>query len=685
MDPRSLLPALLTVVAASVAGAGAAPLQPSPSVPRLAVSTHGQIVVVDAAAAERRTLTERAEGRAVEPAWSPDGRRLAYVRLKRRVAAVFVVAADGQDRRRLTRDFRATNGNGPWLGQPVWSPDGRRIAFAAAGGFFVASVNGALKRVAAPMSAGDGRPQWLASGGLAFCRGFDDSGALLDPATGRTKDVGHANCGERGPFWSPEGSRYLLARGDARSNAQLVVVDRFGRRARLTNEIPRDPEVHFDDCCANWAQDGSRIVFLSDRLGAYRRDAFVVRADGRGERRLTWTGDVSEAAISADDSTVGILRAGTLWTIPLAGGRRHRIAAHVNWGWAWQRERRPLVRQPAVVAIRRAPRRIAVHQTYYAFVPHRLLAVRRFAASPPGALDGISRNGRFVSYSAWSPSHAYSVGVIDLRRARIRRLASGTTPFYPAAPLSPEGDAILLRRWTRLYRVDVATGRTALVARGAAGEQAGWLSRGRVRFVDRRRRVVDAAPGGSIRPTGLVLPRKLRGLVTWSPGGRYVLYARDCATWLRDLRSGEERRIAGPAIPGAWSPDGLRFFLTSAGWTEHCTTASTALWGGFSIRDVRGRGIAGDGAGYPAWSADGRLVTVNGGVSGTEVAYLQPLSIFRLRTRTFVPLLRNRLDGTALAGPGGWILFSRFPANASPERAEVPSSMYLARLAPRWR
>jgi len=63
-----------------------------------------------------------------------------------------------------------------------------------------------------------------------------------------------------------------------------------------------------------------------------------------------------------------------------------------------------------------------------------------------------------VTYATWSAHHVYSVGVIDLREARIRRLASGASPFYPSAPLSPEGDAILLRRWSRLYRVDIATG-----------------------------------------------------------------------------------------------------------------------------------------------------------------------------------------------------------------------------------
>ena len=685
MNPRQLPLFLLAALAAVPGATAAAVANRAPSPPRLAVSMQGRIVVVDAAGRNGRALTDAEDGRAVEPAWSPDGSRIAYVRLKLHAAAVYVVDVAGGRPRRLSHDFVTSEAEEPWLGQPVWSPDGREIAFAAAHGFYVVATSGSLRRVAPVINAGDGRPQWLANGLLALCRGYSDGGVLLDPTSGRTIDIAARNCGEQGPFWSPEGTRYLLARGDARANAQLVVLKRGGQRAKLTNDVPRDPEAHFDDCCARWSQDGSRIVFLSDRLGQFRRDAFVIRNDGSGERRLTSTGDAGDAALSADDSTLAVVRGRTLWTIPLHGVETHRVAEHVNWGWAWEPQGRRPGRQSAVGAIRRPPRRIAIKQRYYPFRPHRLLEVRRFAPATPGELGSISRDGSFVTYATWSAHHVYSVGVIDLREARIRRLASGASPFYPSAPLSPEGDAILLRRWSRLYRVDIATGRTTFIASGAAGESAGWLSHGRVRFVDRRGRLVDTTARGRIHRTGVVLSRKLRSYVSWSPGGRYALYAHDCATWLRDLRTGRERRIAGPAIPGAWSPDGLRFLLTTAEWIDHCSSAWTALWGGFSVRDVRGRSILGYGNGYPAWSADGRLVTANGGVSGTAVAYLQPLAIFRLRTGTFVPLLRDRLDGTALAGPGGWILYSRFPSSANPNGPEVRSSMFLARLAPRWR
>lgn len=57
------------------------------------------------------------------PSWSPDSRRLAYDMSVNGQREVFVARADGSDRRQLT-----TAGGG----RPSWSPDGSRIAFGAA-------------------------------------------------------------------------------------------------------------------------------------------------------------------------------------------------------------------------------------------------------------------------------------------------------------------------------------------------------------------------------------------------------------------------------------------------------------------------------------------------------------------------------------------------------------------------
>jgi Tol biopolymer transport system component len=49
-----------------------------------------------------------------EPAWSPDGRSIAFSR----AGDIYVMNNDGSEQRRLTRNGTA----------PAWSPDGRRIA-----------------------------------------------------------------------------------------------------------------------------------------------------------------------------------------------------------------------------------------------------------------------------------------------------------------------------------------------------------------------------------------------------------------------------------------------------------------------------------------------------------------------------------------------------------------------------
>ncbi|MBA2359662.1 MAG: PD40 domain-containing protein [Actinobacteria bacterium] len=57
-----------------------------------------------------------------EPAWSPDGRRLAYGSLRNGRVDVYVANVDGSSARRLTRGPRDNE-------SPSWSPDGRSILF----------------------------------------------------------------------------------------------------------------------------------------------------------------------------------------------------------------------------------------------------------------------------------------------------------------------------------------------------------------------------------------------------------------------------------------------------------------------------------------------------------------------------------------------------------------------------
>jgi Tol biopolymer transport system component len=160
--------------------------------------------------------------------WSPEHSTLAfYKQLSCCRPQIFVVNADGSGLRALTRAVTSVD--------PVWSPDGKSIAFERQRP--VSDVDVVSEIVV--MDADGGRPRVLARGG--------------------------------DPSWSPDGRKLTFE-----LNANCYVINADGRgKLRLVSRTARS------SCVTTWAPDSSRI--------AYRLDcaAFVINADGSGRRRLT--------------------------------------------------------------------------------------------------------------------------------------------------------------------------------------------------------------------------------------------------------------------------------------------------------------------------------------------------------------------------------------------------------------
>src|ERR671936_1093379 len=156
------------------------------------------------------------------------------------------------------------------------------------------------------------------------------------------------------------------------------------------------------------------------------------------------------------------------------------------------------------------PRLVRVMRAnYYRGGLVRLAHVRRFS-SRDYALAEMSPDGGRVSLGAY-PYHGdfeFPVGYLDLRANRVRILTWGAGPsgFFVGGEFAPDGRLLLFRRWRRLLAVDVGTSRVSFVADDPSPGALGWLSDGRVAFVDRRRRLMFVRPGGRATPAGFRAP-----------------------------------------------------------------------------------------------------------------------------------------------------------------------------------
>jgi Tol biopolymer transport system component len=92
------------------------------------------LVVSDANLAiwEKGTLRKLTDDRiSRQPTWSPDGTRIAHIKLDVNSSEVWITASDGTAAKQLTRNESRYLSESVWAFRPVWWPDGSKLLFLA--------------------------------------------------------------------------------------------------------------------------------------------------------------------------------------------------------------------------------------------------------------------------------------------------------------------------------------------------------------------------------------------------------------------------------------------------------------------------------------------------------------------------------------------------------------------------
>ncbi|MGH2807967.1 MAG: eIF2A-related protein [Actinomycetota bacterium] len=254
----------------------------------------------------------------------------------------WTIQPDGGDRTRVHVDVPG------YVGVPSWSPDGTRIIFGVTsfddphpkGGnydIYVANADG-TDPVRLTSEKVNHDPVWSPDGSrIAYVHGWDDQQIWVMNADGSDRhllsDIG---VGTISPSWSPDRTKIAFVAFDA-SSPEIYVMNADGSDAeRLT-----DRATHVADPA--WSPDGRRIAFTSD--GPEGPGIYVMAADGTGVEKLLDDPDPANLrfAWSPDGTKMAVVSISgpdfnrTLYVLDVAT----REVSAINdpgsfWGPSWQ-------------------------------------------------------------------------------------------------------------------------------------------------------------------------------------------------------------------------------------------------------------------------------------------------------------------------------------------------------------
>ncbi|MGA3057769.1 MAG: prolyl oligopeptidase family serine peptidase [Candidatus Limnocylindrales bacterium] len=220
---------------------------------------------------------------------SPEGRRIAFTAEAAGARQIFLMPIRGGYPEQLTATEKPA-------ADPQWSPDGRRIAFVRDEAIWMIDVEGSHQALVTQHPAGNRSPRWSADGHqIAFVsrrRGWDQLWVVDAPVPRRGRPATRPRSPEPTPLtstgvdiddfaWSPDGRRIAVTsqRLPDLLTSQIHLVDvATGRQRLVAGEAAWETG-------PRWLPDGSGLLMVSDQDGWFQ----VVRVSADGKERTVLT------------------------------------------------------------------------------------------------------------------------------------------------------------------------------------------------------------------------------------------------------------------------------------------------------------------------------------------------------------------------------------------------------------
>ena len=223
------------------------------------------------------------QGNNYDPAWSPDGGRIAYTSDLSGKYEVYVASANGSGAVQLTCGEANKS-------TPAWSPDGTRLVFsatdpAAGSTLFVMNADG-TGLTPLPVPPKSSQPAWSRGGQIAFVSKADGDADIyvINPDGSGLAALTQNSWEDLDPVWSPDGGGRLLFSSDRNGTSQLFVMQADGSDPRQITSLNYDrwQGERISLRSPTWSPDGQRIAFQFTGAGTILG---AVNADGSG---LVW-------------------------------------------------------------------------------------------------------------------------------------------------------------------------------------------------------------------------------------------------------------------------------------------------------------------------------------------------------------------------------------------------------------